>query len=62
MKKKDLVNKLKNLGFWEEGGAKHEKWTNGDHIDFVPRHNEINEFTAKNILKRCQVAAKKKDR
>ncbi len=59
MKKKDLDKALKELGFWKADGGKHEKWTNGTHTEPVPRHTEINEITAKAILKRCRQAAGK---
>ena len=29
----------------------HEKWTNGQDIKAVPRHKEINEFTALGIIR-----------
>lgn len=52
MKHADLADKLKALGYWDTGkGTRHEKWTNGNRIVWVPRHREIKEFTAKGILK-----------
>jgi mRNA interferase HicA len=51
MKKKDLEKELRNLGFWQTEGGKHDKWTNGVEAIPVPRHKEINEFTAKGIIK-----------
>lgn len=51
VKRRDLESKLKELGWWEVGGTKHGKWTNGTQITMVPRHKEINEWTAKGILK-----------
>ena len=52
MKKRDLEKKLKELGWWNAGtGAKHDKWTNGKDAIPVPRHSEINEFTARGIIK-----------
>lgn len=59
MKQRDLVKRLKELGFWLVGGTKHDKWTNGFHTEMVPRHTEIAEGTARAILKRCEAAAKK---
>ncbi len=52
MKKRDLEKKLKKSGWWllREGGN-HAVWTNGDLVQAVPRHPEINENTAKSILK-----------
>jgi hypothetical protein len=60
MKKRDLERELQRLGFWRADGSKHDKWTNGIHTDTVPRHIEINEFTAKQILRRCRDAPKAK--
>lgn len=52
MKKKDLVAKLTALGWYKyDEGANHEKWTNGTTKTTVPRHREINEYTAKGIMK-----------
>lgn len=60
MKKRDLEKKLRELGFWPDGGTKHDKWTNGDFVTMVPRHREINELTAKGILKDAEKAAGRK--
>lgn len=57
MKKRDLENKIKEMakssGFSFEfvGGAKHDKFTINGKVILVPRHREINEITAKAILK-----------
>ena len=52
MKRKELEQKLKILG---ETLIRHERrhdiWTNDEYEIVVPRHNEINEYTAKSILK-----------
>ena len=53
MKQRDLVKKLKKAGFvLEEHGANHDKYRRGNDYEIVPRHNEINENTARDILKR----------
>ena len=62
MKKRDLEKRLQSLGFWRDGGSKHDKWTNGIHTETVPRHVEVNEYTAQSILKRAAEAARIKDR
>jgi len=54
MKRRDLEKELTRLGWWEAGGTKHAKWTNGEKIQTVPRHAEINEYTAKSILRDAQ--------
>ena len=51
MKKRDLERFLKDQGWWQIEGTKHDKWTNGELVTMVPRHTEINEFTAKGIMK-----------
>ncbi|MBU4254900.1 MAG: type II toxin-antitoxin system HicA family toxin [Acidobacteria bacterium] len=52
MKRKDLEKVLRSRG-WElaRQGRKHDIWTNGTLEIAVPRHKEINEYTAKAILK-----------
>jgi len=52
MKRKKLEQKLKILG-WSliRHGQRHDIWTNDEYEIAVPRHNEINEYTAKAILK-----------
>lgn len=53
MKKRDLEKKLKNAGwFFLRSGADHDVWTNGEDIEAVPRHREINERLAKAIIKK----------
>lgn len=52
MKKKDLEKELKKLGYDKvREGGNHEVWGNGSKAIAVPRHKEINENTAKSILK-----------
>ncbi len=52
MKLRELEKRLRELG-WHIGreGKRHTIWTNGVNEVAVPRHKEINEYTAKNILK-----------
>ena len=59
MKKRDLEAELKKLGYWLIAGAKHDKWTNGIGTVTVPRHREINKFTAKGILEEAKKFQKK---
>lgn len=56
MKQRDLIKQLKKAGFYllREGGN-HKVYTNGKKTLAVPRHNEINEETAKGILKQAGV-------
>jgi len=55
VKRRDLEMKLRELG-WElvRHGARHDVWAKGEHEIPVPRHNEINEYTAKGILREAQ--------
>lgn len=55
MKKRDLTKDLKGYGwFLRRQGGNHEIWTNGEVEEPVPRHNEINEYVAKKILKKAK--------
>jgi hypothetical protein len=54
MKRRDLEKKLKQLGWWKIAGSKHDKWTNGQDAVAVPRHNEINEYTSRGIVKEAE--------
>ena len=52
MKRRDLEKKLRDLG-WQMArhGARHDVWVRGERELVVPRHVEINEYTAKSILR-----------
>ena len=53
MKQKDLIKLLEKNGWWKEReGGNHIIMTNGTDIEPVPRHKEINEQTAKSIIRR----------
>jgi mRNA interferase HicA len=54
MKKVDLEKKLRSMGWQQAGGGKHDKWTNGRHSIAVPRHREINEHTARGIIRQAE--------
>ena len=61
MKKRVLEKQLIKYGWWKYGeGSKHEKWTNGAVQTTLPRHREINEITARAILKLAQHSRRKK--
>ncbi len=55
MKRRDLEKKLHDLG-WRlvRHGGRHDVWAKGERELVVPRHGEINEFTAKAILREAQ--------
>ena len=53
MKRRDLIKKLESVGFvFKEHGGNHDTYKRGKDTEQVPRHKEINEITAKKILKR----------
>ncbi|MCC8014470.1 MAG: type II toxin-antitoxin system HicA family toxin [Eubacterium sp.] len=53
MKQRDLIKKLEAAGFEFKGhGGNHDTYQRGSDIEQVPRHKEINEITAKKILKK----------
>ncbi len=60
MKKRDVERALRDCGWWPVGGGKHDKWTNGKIATAVPRNNEINEFTARGIIKTARAHPVKK--
>jgi len=54
MKRKDLIKKLEAAGYKVvRDKGPHTIYSNGTHVEPVPRHAEINEQTAKAILKRA---------
>lgn len=54
MKQKDLIKKLKELGYnFVRHGGNHDVYSNGLNSEMVPRHKEIDEDLAKSILRRC---------
>ena len=53
MKRKDLIKQLEVAGFcFKEHGGNHDTYKRGHDTEQVPRHTEINEITAKRILKK----------
>jgi mRNA interferase HicA len=52
MKRKDVESRLRAAG-WNliRHGGRHDIWSRGDLELAVPRHPEINEYTARAILK-----------
>ena len=54
MKRRDLINQLEKAGWKLSSGAKHDMMKNPNKPGIkipIPRHTEINEYTAKEILK-----------
>lgn len=55
MKRNDLISHLNKLGATFKEGTKHTKvYLNGKQTT-IPRHRELNEFTAETILKQLDV-------
>lgn len=53
MKRKDLIKRFKRNGWWIlREGANHTIVTNGTDFEAVPRHSEINERLAQEIIRR----------
>jgi len=53
MKRRDLIKKLEQNGWWlDRKKGQHDIYTNGTINESVPRHNEIDEDLAKAIIKR----------
>lgn len=53
MKRRDLLKRFKKNGWWvAREGHSHTIVTNGDEIEEIPRHNEVDEDLAKAIIKR----------
>jgi mRNA interferase HicA len=59
VKKSDLIRKIRRAAkkagkSWGEqlpAGTKHEAWTCGETTVTIPRHREVNEYTAEGIMK-----------
>jgi mRNA interferase HicA len=56
MKRKDLIKKLTDHGwsFLRHGGG-HDIYTNGGFEQAIPRHTEVQEYLAKQILKEAGI-------
>ncbi len=55
MKRRKLIKILEKNGWWlDHHGANHDIYTNGSLLEPIPRHPDINEQTAKDIIKRTQ--------
>jgi len=54
MKRRDLIRKLEDAGFkLKRHGNEHDIFERGENeFETVPRHREINEITAKGILRK----------
>lgn len=53
MKRRDRIKILEKAGFqFKEHGGNHDTYKQGSDTEQVPRHKEINEITAKQIIKK----------
>ncbi|MBC2578343.1 type II toxin-antitoxin system HicA family toxin [Peptostreptococcus russellii] len=53
MKRRNLLKLLESNGFYyKRSGGKHDIYTNGTISVPIPRHNEINEILAREIIKK----------
>ena len=50
-KKRDIEKFLRDHGWWQVKGTKHDKWTNGSEYTILSRTREIKETIAKSIMK-----------
>jgi hypothetical protein len=55
VQRRELERRLRELG-WQlnRHGARHDVWARGDEELVVPRHAEINEYTAKAVLSQAR--------
>lgn len=58
MRRRELERRLAALG-WSllRRGGNHDVWTDGERLEYVPRHAEVNERLARRIL--AKAATKK---
>ena len=53
MKRRDLIKLLEDNGWYlKRNGGNHDLYTNGWEVEPIPRHSEIKERLAKDIIKR----------
>lgn len=53
MKRRDLIELFEEKGwYYLRDGADHDIYTNGEKIEPIPRHREINEKLARKLIKK----------
>lgn len=53
MKRRDLIKRLEQNGwYFKRSGSNHDLYTNGEKIEPIPRHSEINERLARDIIRK----------
>ena len=61
VKRQELEKLLRKYNWqFERHGGRHDIWTNGEIHEAIPRHSEINKFTAEKILKKAKQKQGKK--
>lgn len=51
MRRRDLERRLTALGWsFLRHGGRHDVWTDGERLEYLPRHAEVNELLARRIL------------
>ncbi len=56
MKRRDLIRKLEKAGFeFYRHGGNHDIYRRGEDEEKIPRHREINEALARNIIKKWEL-------
>jgi mRNA interferase HicA len=54
VKRRELESRLRDLGWaFLRHGGNHDVWSDGDRLEYVPRHAEINENLARKILRKA---------
>lgn len=53
MKRRELVKLLEDNGWYvKRNGGNHDIYTDGTRVEPIPRHSDINERLARNIIKK----------
>ncbi len=54
VKRRELEARLRDLGWaFPRHGGSHDVWSDGERLEYVPRHAEINENLARKILRKA---------
>jgi mRNA interferase HicA len=53
LKQRDLIKRFEDKGWWFlRSGGRHDLYTDGKNIEQIPRHREVNERLAKDLIKK----------
>lgn len=54
VKRRELEVRLRSLGWvFARHGGRHDVWTDGERLEYVPRHAEVSEALARKILEKA---------